>query len=113
MSQHTYYIPGYGWTQTHVSFALMGGFCIIGHDGKWRQLPLHDLEEYLSEKIITITKKEIEDRSEGDMLSKGIVLIQTTWFIIQLIARRFEHLPISELALVTIVSAINFFTYGL
>jgi hypothetical protein len=31
-------------------FALMGGFCIIGHDGKRRPLPLHDMEEYLPKK---------------------------------------------------------------
>jgi hypothetical protein len=104
----------YGWTQTHGFFALMGGFCIIDNDGKRRPFPLYDLEEYLSKEIITITKEEIQDRSKGDVLSKVVVLVQTTWFIVQLIARRFEHLPVSELELVTVAFAmLNFVTYGL
>ena len=47
------------------------------------------------------TAEEIDDRSKGDALSKGIALLQITWFIIQLIARRFQGLTITELELTT------------
>jgi len=61
-----------------------------------------------------ITEKEIQDRSKGDMLSKGLVIIQTGWFLLQCIARRVEHLPITELEIVTLAFAtLNFATYGL
>ena len=49
----------------------------------------------------SITKEEIDDRSKGDALSKGIALLQITWFIIQLIARRVQGLTITELELTT------------
>ena len=47
------------------------------------------------------TEEEIDDRSKGDALSKGIALLQITWFIIQLIARRVQGLTITELELTT------------
>ena len=61
-----------------------------------------------------ITENEIQDRSKGDVLSKGLVVIQTGWFILQCIARQIEHLPLTELELVTLAfAALNFVTYGL
>ena len=61
-----------------------------------------------------ITENEIRDKSKGDVLSKGLVVIQTGWFILQCIARRIEHLPLTELELVTLAfAALNFVTYGL
>ena len=47
------------------------------------------------------TVGEIDDRSKGDALSKGIALLQITWFIIQLTARRIQGLTITELELTT------------
>ena len=47
------------------------------------------------------TEAEIDDRSKGDALSKGIALLQITWFIIQLIARRVQGLTITGLELTT------------
>lgn len=48
-----------------------------------------------------ITEDEINDRSKGDALSKGIALIQLTWFIIQIITRATLGLAITELELTT------------
>ena len=47
------------------------------------------------------TEREIDDRSKGDALSKGIALLQITWFIIQLFARRAQGLTITEIELTT------------
>jgi len=61
-----------------------------------------------------ISQKEIHDKSKGDMLSKGVVIIQTGWFLLQCIARRVEHLPITEIEIVTLAFAtLNFATYAL
>ena len=86
------------------------------YDGK---TPLHPLTP---EKITTlvsdgyidfpdITEKEIRDKSKGDVLSKSLVILQTGWFIMQCIARAVEHLPVTELELVTVAFAtLNFVT---
>jgi len=59
-----------------------------------------------------ITEKEIKDRSKGDVLSKSLVILQTGWFIVQCVARAVEHLPVTELELVTVAFAtLNFVTY--
>jgi hypothetical protein len=50
----------------------------------------------------SITEEEIQDRSKGDYLSKGIVLIQTTWFVVHCIVRGVYRLEITELEVVTL-----------
>ena len=72
-----------------------------------------ELGELLKKGEIKITKEEIKDKGRGDAFSKGLILIQTTWFILQCIARKVEHLPITGLELVTIAfAALNFMTYA-
>lgn len=48
-----------------------------------------------------IKEDEITDRSKSDALSKGIALLQITWFIVQLIARARQHMTITEIELTT------------
>lgn len=48
-----------------------------------------------------IEKNEIDDKSKGDAVSKGIALLQLTWFIIQIIVRATQGLAITELELTT------------
>jgi hypothetical protein len=51
---------------------------------------------------------EIVDRSKSDALSKTIVIIQTTWFTAQCIARARQGLAITELEIVTLAyTALN------
>jgi len=98
-----------GWTMTHGFFVIMGGFTL--HDE--RGTPLRILEpielESLSEagKIEwpSITEEEIQDRSKGDYLSKGIVLVQTSWFIAQCIVRGAYKLEVTELEVATLAFA--------
>lgn len=77
------------------------------------RVPLPDeVQECLEKGEIDITEGEIQDRSKGDMLSKGLVIIQTGWFILQCLARQAAHLPITELELITLAFAtLNFMTY--
>jgi len=49
-----------------------------------------------------ITEEDIEDRSKGDVLFKLIAILQTSWFIIQCIARGQQRLALTELELVTL-----------
>ena len=78
-------------------------------DGIWEGVLQFDkFRSLLKEhKIVfpSTTEAEIDDRSKGDALSKGIALLQITWFIIQLIARRVQGLTITELELTTVALA--------
>jgi hypothetical protein len=61
-----------------------------------------------------IAVEDIKDKSKGDIISKGLVVLQTGWFVVQCIARASQGLPITELELVTIAFAVlNFVMYGL
>ena len=58
------------------------------------------------------TEAEIKDRGKSDWLAKSLVLIQTSWFVLQCIARGVEHLPITHLEIVTLAyAAMNFVIY--
>jgi len=51
---------------------------------------------------IQITEDEIMDRSKGDALSKTILLLQSSWFMLQCIARRAQGLSLTHLELTTL-----------
>jgi hypothetical protein len=59
-----------------------------------------------------IAKMEIQDKSKGDFISKAVVILQTSWFVLQCIARGAQGLSITELELATIAFAgLNFVIY--
>lgn len=61
-------------------------------------------QKLLAENLInfpTITEDEINDKSKVDALSKGIALLQLTWFIVQIITRAVQDLAMTELELIT------------
>ncbi|KAG6913623.1 hypothetical protein DXG01_005517, partial [Tephrocybe rancida] len=88
----------------------MGGFQICESEGAPRRITrTRDLQPYLVGKQITISKEDILDRSKGDILSKAIVLLQVSWFILQVLARAIQRLPITQLEIATIAFAtLNF-----
>ncbi|KAH9959071.1 hypothetical protein BC827DRAFT_526503 [Russula dissimulans] len=106
---------GEGWTLTHGFFATMGGF--IAYEGNEAIKVL--LPEELESHSLTgngdfprISNKEIQDKSKGDFVSKAVVILQTSWFVMQCIARGVQGLPITELELATIAFAsLNFVLY--
>src|SRR5258705_2648421 len=60
-----------------------------------------------------ITPAQISDRSKGDGLSKLLAILQTSWFILQCVARGFQGLALTELELVTLAMAsLNAITYA-
>jgi len=106
-----------GWTTTHGFFAIMGGFMEYEGNRPIRVLLPDQLESYSltgNGDFPRISKAEIEDRSKGDTISKGFVILQTGWFVTQCIARGVQGLPITELELITVAfAALNFVIYGL
>ena len=82
----------------------MGGFTLHKGGKPARVLDAKELEELSESGRIewpTITE-EIIDRSKGNYLSKTIVLLQTTWFIIRCIARGAYGLTVTELEVATL-----------
>ena len=58
------------------------------------------------------TEAEIKDKGKSDWLAKSLVLLQTSWFVMQCIARAIEHLPVTHLEIVTLAyAAMNFVIY--
>jgi hypothetical protein len=84
-------------------------------NGIWQQpkgLPVHPLDRkdviWLIEngKFEMPTEEEIVDKSKNDWLAKGLVIMQTLWFVSQCIARAAERIAITELELVTLAYTI-------
>jgi hypothetical protein len=95
----------------------MGGFMLFDGDDLVRTLEPEEIQQLSQNGEIDfprITENEIQDKSKGDGLSKGLVIVQTGWFLLQCITRGVERLPITELEIVTLAfAALNFVTYGL
>ena len=90
----------------------MGGFMLYANNGeKIKILDIGTLEKLKDDGKIewpSISKKEIEDRSKGDFLSKSIAVLQTTWFIAQCILRGVAGISLTQVELATVAfSALN------
>ena len=54
----------------------------------------------------TLREEDIDDKSKQDWLAKAFVLVQTTWFITQCIARKVENIAVTELELTVCAYAV-------
>ncbi|KIM26227.1 hypothetical protein M408DRAFT_73096, partial [Serendipita vermifera MAFF 305830] len=104
-----------GWTRTHGHFMIMGGFHLFRLPPGVSSVSLHAESSKSSDYILEVvvpTEAEIKDKSKSDVLTKLIVLVQTMWFVLQCIARGAQHLPLTELEVVTLAYAmLNLFIY--
>jgi hypothetical protein len=66
---------------------------------------LRDVPEYLAD-IQAVRAQDIKDKSKGDALSKGVAVTQQLWFTTQCLARVHQHLPVTQLELVTLAFAV-------
>ena len=128
-----------GWSTTHGFFIIMGGFHLFEHGSKetsngdkfilhdddtpLHPLAAHDLYNKPNSSRPTIrtdidfsfrvpTEADIKDKGKSDWLAKSVVLLQTSWFVMQCIARAIKHLPVTHLEIVTLAyAAMNFVIY--
>ena len=116
---------GRQWSMTHAFFIIMGGFHLF--EQRWGSRdqsispedddPIHPLlaDDLTRDDIYSFTmptKADIEDKGKSDWLAKSLVLLQTSWFVIQCIARGIGHLPLTHLEIVTLAyAAMNFVIY--
>ena len=105
----------------------MGGFHLFKHSSEENSgtqaisqennYPLHpllasDLAHDDIHSFAMPTEAEIKDRGKSDWFAKSLVLLQTSWFIIQCIAHSIKHLPVTHLVIMTLVYvAMNFVIY--
>ncbi|EIW80231.1 hypothetical protein CONPUDRAFT_19119, partial [Coniophora puteana RWD-64-598 SS2] len=100
--------------QMRCYFANMGGFMVYYKDEPWSTTTPRNLLRQIHAGILDmprITVEEIDDCSkalEGDLLSKGLVIVQVGWFIITA-SRYILGLAISQLEIGTFAFAVLFF----
>ncbi|KAG1814687.1 uncharacterized protein BJ212DRAFT_1577825 [Suillus subaureus] len=104
------------WTVTHGFFAWMGGFMLYVNDKPRATLTPDELLGFVREGSVEmpdIVEADLEDRSKGDALSKGIAIIQLGWFILQLVTRYVQNLPMTLLEIDTLaVAGLTCIAYG-
>ncbi|KAF8836772.1 hypothetical protein BDN67DRAFT_1014387 [Paxillus ammoniavirescens] len=95
------------WTRTHGFFALMGGFIL--QDGPQQELlnTREGLACLADDNIVNpkITKEQIGDRSKSNALGNAILVLQLSWFILQVIARAVNHVAITLVEIDTLALA--------
>ncbi|MCJ1457067.1 hypothetical protein MMC28_007433 [Mycoblastus sanguinarius] len=94
----------YGWTMRHGFYANMGGFILQPRDSKpfpinAKQLHYLVIRNYTP--FPTTTGKEIWDKSKQDGFQKALTMLQTGWFVLQVLGRAIQHLPVTTLELTT------------
>ena len=93
-----------GWTMRHGFYANMGGFVLKPRDSK--PFPVNSKQlHYLVTRDYTpfpsISGKEIWDKSKQDGFQKLLTMVQTGWFVIQVLGRAIQHMPVTTLELTT------------
>lgn len=86
----------------HGFFVSMGGF----YYGKEKRLvTLKDVPKLL-ESLAKVRAVDIREKSKGDALSKTIVVLQISWFVVQCCARAAQKLPITLLEMSALAFAV-------
>ena len=108
----------------HGFFIIMGGFHLFKRSSEEKNGtqsisqedddPLHPLltNDLTHDDVYSLampTEAEIKDKGKSDWLAKSLVLLQTSWFVMQCIARAIKHFPVTHLEIVTLAyAAMNF-----
>ena len=93
------------WTHRHGFYANMGGFHLQPRTGPSFPINAKQLLYLIKEgytEYPTITEKEVWDKSKADGFQKTLTCFQTGWFIVQIIGRAIQHLPVTTLELTTL-----------
>ncbi|KAF7984844.1 hypothetical protein HWV62_10795 [Athelia sp. TMB] len=91
------------WKIAHAFFVIMGGYYFYDKNGPRHPVsPAAAVELVRRGHLVAPTRDELANQSKGDVLSKGVAILQTLWFVMQCIARRIEHLPITNLEVMTL-----------
>ncbi|KAI0057722.1 hypothetical protein BV25DRAFT_1830790 [Artomyces pyxidatus] len=99
--------PSRNWTIQHGFFIIMGGFHLYENGEPRHPLPYEDVVELVKiGQLVPPTEDEIDGLGQADTLSKGIVILQTAWFVFQCGARLHSGLPMAQLEVMTLAYAV-------
>ncbi|KAI4121746.1 MAG: hypothetical protein LQ338_006191 [Usnochroma carphineum] len=93
------------WTVRHGFYANMGGFVFQPRESQAFPVNSKQLLWLIEQGYVeypTLTAKEVWDKSKADGFQKSLTCLQTGWFIIQVIGRAVQHLPITTLEITTL-----------
>ncbi|CAG8904889.1 unnamed protein product [Penicillium egyptiacum] len=104
------------WTFAHCFCLIMGGIALQTEDGWIYSVGWEDIQLLIQAGVIRcsdIRDRDIEDRSKADWFAKGFTVFQSTWFLVNVIARLADDLPVSPVELTTVAYVIcGILTYG-
>ncbi|KAJ5730015.1 uncharacterized protein N7483_004523 [Penicillium malachiteum] len=101
------------WSLTHAFFADSGGIVFQLQHGDYIPLSAKQLAWLIAQgytKLPEIKEKDISDKSKAGMCTKALAFCQTTWFLVRLIARAIENLPVTPLELASAALALTSLT---
>jgi hypothetical protein len=90
------------WTMRHAFFADMGGFVLQSPDFPPFPVDSQQMLYLVREGYISfpdVDKQTIQDKNKADGFARLIMILQTTWFVVQVVARAFQHLAVSTVEL--------------
>ncbi|MCJ1245349.1 hypothetical protein MMC30_002553 [Trapelia coarctata] len=93
------------WSMTHAFYADSGGFVLKPRESGSFPLTARQVW-YLVDcgfmKVPNISKKDIEDKSKADKITKAIAVLQVGWLVMQCVARAIQRLAVTPLELLII-----------
>ena len=93
------------WSMPHAFYADSGGFVLKSREGAAFPLTARQLW-YLVDwgfmRVPEISKREIEDKSKTDKITKAIAVLQVGWLVTQCLARAVQRLAVTPLELLTV-----------
>ena len=101
------------WTMSHAFFADSGGIVLQLQDDEPFPISAKQLAWLLRQRhaaLPAMTERDIKDKSKGDKCTKALAVLQTAWFMIQMIGRGAEHLPITPIELASAALALTSLT---
>ncbi|OJA20377.1 hypothetical protein AZE42_12746 [Rhizopogon vesiculosus] len=94
----------------------MGGFMLYVDVKPYHTLSPDQLLDMIKNEYIAtpiLLAKQIHDKSKGNAISTGLVILQVTWFVLQLISRAIYHLEATQLEAGTLAFAVlSFIIYA-
>jgi len=94
-----------GWTIAHGHLVLMGGFMLFQAERPIQVLSPSKFNKFIlsgSVEFPSITNQDIKRRGKNHPLLAALTLLQSSWFIVQCIARRFRGLTITPMEMMTL-----------
>ncbi|KAL9043526.1 MAG: hypothetical protein Q9214_003290 [Letrouitia sp. 1 TL-2023] len=93
------------WSIRHAFYANMGGFVLQPRESAPFPINAKQLHYLLTEGYIefpSLSAKEVWDKSKADGFQKSLTCLQTGWFIVQIVGRAIQRLPVTTLELTTL-----------